>query len=166
MKITIPIIALLCLGGCAVVHHQQVRIVPSPEDMPARGEFVSPLPGARVLSDFGPRGARKHEFHEGIDLVKSKRGGDMVYAARTGVVEMAEWHTGYGRMVLLRHADGCSTRYAHLAKIYIKKGQKVETGEKIGTVGQSGRASAPHLHYEIITRTNCPIDPRPYLNIQ
>lgn len=158
----VVLVLFLCLGGCGTVPRRQVRDVPMPlaEDMPARREFVSPLPGARVISNFGKR---RHEFHQGIDLVKSRAGGDPVYAARAGVVEAAQRCIGYGRMVLIYHKDGCRTRYAHLAKMQVQAGQAVAAGEEIGTVGSTGRATTPHLHFEIITRSHCPIDPRPYL---
>ena len=151
--------AFLCLSGCAVTR-SQVRKVALPEDMPARVAFVSPLPGARIISNFGPR---DNQFHQGIDLKKSEHGGDPVLAARDGVIEVAKRYFGYGRMVVIRHKDGSSTRYAHLSKILVEEGHMVAIGEQIGTVGSSGNATTPHLHFEIITRSDCPIDPRPYI---
>ena len=97
----------LILSGCAVTR-SQVRKVALPEDMPAREAFINPLPGARVISNFGPRDG---QFHQGIDLKKSDHGGDPVLAAREGVVEAAKKNFGYGRMVAIRHRDGSSTRY-------------------------------------------------------
>ncbi|MCX5782427.1 MAG: M23 family metallopeptidase [Elusimicrobia bacterium] len=153
------LIAFLLFGACAGPQ-RFVRKAPAPEDMPKHGVFVNPLPGSHVISNFGPRG---REFHEGIDLKKSKKGGDFVIAARAGMVKFAKKQSGYGRMVLIRHKDGCYTRYAHLKKIFVEEGQTVAAGEKIGTVGSSGRATTPHLHFEIITRTGCPVNARPYL---
>jgi murein DD-endopeptidase MepM/ murein hydrolase activator NlpD len=158
------IVLLLCLSGCAVpIRRSREAPLPPVADMPAPGTFVPPLPGARVISSFG---MRHHEFHQGIDLKKSEAGGEPVLAARAGIVEAAERYFGYGRMVLIGHEDGCRTRYAHLRTILVRQGQKVASGEEIGTVGSTGRATTAHLHFEIITRSNCPIDPSPYLKDQ
>ncbi|MFH1259210.1 MAG: M23 family metallopeptidase [Elusimicrobiota bacterium] len=124
------------------------------------GSFIFPLPGGRLISNFGQRGRK---LHLGLDLKKSKKGGDSVLAARSGAVKLAQRQRGYGLMILLYHQDGCYTRYAHLRRIKVKVGQKVQAGKIIGTVGSSGRATTPHLHFEIITRTKRPIDPSPYL---
>ncbi len=101
-----------------------------------------------MLSPFGKRGRR---FHTGIDLQISRKGGEPVRAARDGIVTRAGVLSGYGRMVEVKHADGFVTRYAHLRKIEVKLKQKVLRGQTLGLVGQTGRASTPHLHYEVLT---------------
>jgi len=72
------------------------------------------------------------------------------FAGRTG---------GYGRMVVLEHGNGWETRYAHLHRIKVDKGDRVRRGRKLGTVGHSGKADGNHLHYEV-RRGGVPIDPR------
>jgi murein DD-endopeptidase MepM/ murein hydrolase activator NlpD len=127
---------------------------------PSKGVFRSPLPGAKVLSRFGRRG-RRH--HDGIDIRLSRRGGEPVLAAAAGRVAEAGSHRGYGRMVLIEHADGWYTRYAHLRAFDVKEGQWVEGGQKVGRVGRTGRASGPHLHFEVLTPRRRPVDPAPYI---
>lgn len=130
--------------------------------MPAEptGKFLIPLPGARVMS---PYGRRRFEFHTGIDLQLSLRGGEPVLASRAGRVVEVRRAGGYGRMVLLRHVDGFFTRYGHLRIADVRAGQSVEALQKIGRVGRSGRASGQHLHFEILTPDKRHLDPAPYL---
>lgn len=150
------------LFGCATAPHRHPwDRVPPPEEIPRCESFISPLPGCCVISNFGQR---NHRFHAGIDLKKSPKGGDSVLAARSGTVEMAQRFSGYGRMILLYHSDGSRTRYAHLKQIKVSVGQSVNVGDEIGTVGSSGRATTPHLHYEVLTQAKRPVNPRPYLH--
>jgi murein DD-endopeptidase MepM/ murein hydrolase activator NlpD len=72
-------------------------------------------------------------------------------------------HRGYGQQVLIEHADGWFTRYAHLRSFSVSPGQWVEAGTKVGIVGHSGRASGPHLHFEILTPARRPVNPAPYI---
>lgn len=122
--------------------------------------FRLPLEGARVLSPFGRRGRR---FHEGLDLRRSRGGGEPVLAAADGVVVEAGHRRGYGRQVLLRHANGWYTRYAHLRSFRARAGREVKQGEPLGAVGATGRASTPHLHFEVLTPSRRPVDPAPYV---
>lgn len=131
-----------------------------PENVKPSESFSHPLAGARVLSRFGKRGRR---FHTGVDLQLSRNGGEPVRASRGGVVMRAGTMSGYGRIVEIRHADGFSTRYAHLRKIDVKLKQKVVRGDIIGRVGKSGRASTPHLHFEILTPKFRFTDPMDFL---
>ncbi len=108
-------------------------------------------------------GRRRFEFHTGIDLQLSLRGGEPVLASRAGRVVEARKAGGYGRMILLRHMDGFYTRYSHLRAIGVRVGQEVDALQKIGRVGRSGRASGHHLHFEILTPDKRPVDPKPYL---
>ena len=100
------------------------------------------------------------EFHGGIDF----RGkvGDSVVATARGVVEKAKRASDYGNHIVIRHRKGYKTLYAHLSKIDVKRGQRIEAGEKIGEIGSTGRSSGPHLHYEII-RHGKRINPRKYI---
>ena len=113
---------------------------------------------AVVSSSYGaPRG---RSVHRGIDLsappgtpVRSTADGRVVFAGRSG---------SFGRLVVVDHGNGWETRYAHLKRIKTEKGKKVERGTLIGTVGKSGNASGPHLHYEIRLQDR-PVDPRPMM---
>ena len=72
-----------------------------------------------------------------------------VRAAADGVVAHAERFGGYGRLVVLDHGNGVQTYYAHLSRFNVRPGQEIRRGETVGAVGSSGRATAPHLHYEV-----------------
>ncbi len=108
-----------------------------------------------VSSGFGPRRPRKAgggagPFHYGLDIYTGAP--RPVYAAGDGVVEAARSLRGYGRMVLIRHNDRVKTRYAHLSAYErgLAPGDRVRRGQPIGRTGDSGNATAVHLHYEII----------------
>lgn len=103
-----------------------------------------PLPGAHVISPYGGRGGRSHS---GVDI-KTKPN-DKVLAAFDGVVTQSGPYFGYGNYIVIRHAFGFSTCYSHQSKNLVKAGQKVKAGEVIGLTGQTGRATTPHLHFEI-----------------
>ncbi|MBX3156884.1 MAG: M23 family metallopeptidase [Deltaproteobacteria bacterium] len=96
------------------------------------------------------------KFHSGADL----RGkyGTPVLAAGDGVVEIAGYQGGYGFVVYVDHGGGVTTRYAHLQKIHTKKGSIVTAGTKLGEVGATGRATGPHLHFEVRLEGR-PVDP-------
>ena len=83
-------------------------------------------------------------------------------APADGIVTFAAMEGGYGRMIQIDHGGGITTRYGHLSKFFVFAGQEVRRGEKIGAVGNTGRVTAPHLHYEV--RTNgTPMNPYRYL---
>lgn len=112
--------------------------------------IANPAPGHRITSGFGNRRdpiIGKSAFHAGIDL--SLKTGTAVYAAGSGRVIKAGRNGGYGNMVEIRHEGGLVTRYAHLSRIYVKKGEKVAAGTKIAASGSTGRSTGPHLHYEV-----------------
>lgn len=116
----------------------------------------------RISSRFGSRFhpiLKRKKFHEGLDLPKPW--GTPVYPSRTGRVIEAGWREGYGLTIAIRHADGATTHYGHLSKIYVKKRQKVVRGrDLIGRVGSSGLATGPHLHFEVRDKNGEPRDPR------
>ncbi len=87
------------------------------------------------------------KMHEGLDIAGPI--GTPVYATADGVVIKAEWHHGYGKLVEIDHGYGYHTRYGHLSQIYVHVGQKVRRGQKIGAMGNTGRSTGPHLHYEV-----------------
>lgn len=112
--------------------------------------FANPIPGAKISSNFG---YRKDPFngrsamHSGMDFKAPT--GTPVRATGDGVVASAGRKGGYGKTVEIRHKNGLITRYAHLSRINVKKGHKVNVGQMIGKVGSTGRSTGPHLHYEV-----------------
>lgn len=115
---------------------------------------IRPVDGGRVTDRFGRRKdpfVERVRHHSGIDL--SARYGTKVFAAASGVVEFTRvryrLNKGYGRVVIINHGYGYKTLYGHLSKIKVKPGQKVERWELIGLSGDTGRATGPHLHYEV-----------------
>jgi murein DD-endopeptidase MepM/ murein hydrolase activator NlpD len=112
--------------------------------------FVNPVEFSRVTSGFA---MRVHPIqntwtqHNGVDFAAP--GGTPVRAAGGGVVEFAGQKNGYGNVVELRHANQFSTLYAHLSRIDVQPGQRIEQGTNIGAVGATGWATGPHLHFEV-----------------
>ncbi|MBI3599116.1 MAG: M23 family metallopeptidase [Nitrospinae bacterium] len=122
-----------------------------------RGYFIWPLKG-KLTSGFGFRSKRKHD---GIDIAAPK--GTNIFAAADGKVIFSGWGpTGYGKLVIVKHSNKYVTVYAHNYKNFTENGQTVKKGEKIALVGDTGRATGPHLHFEL--RVNrIPVDPLPFL---
>ncbi len=112
-------------------------------DLSRIGKWSYPLPGAKVISPYG--GARKN--HTGTDL-KTKPG-DKVRAVFDGVVRFSGKYSAYGNMVVVRHANGLETCYAHNARNLVKAGDRVEAGDAIAIVGRTGRATTEHCHFEV-----------------
>lgn len=110
---------------------------------------------APVGDGFGPRGNR---FHAGIDLVAAQ--GTPVAVAAAGRVVFAGFAAGgWGNLVIVAHADGVKTMYAHLAIVTVHRQELVAAGAALGTVGAGGHASGPHLHFEVRLR-GAAVDPR------
>ena len=127
---------------------------------PERERFAVPLRAGRWESGFGPRWGR---MHLGVDIsvVSNAR----VRAAASGTVIATGWldrHSGYGNVVKIRHRPGLVTMYAHLASWGVRRGQRVERGQRIATAGCTGSCTGTHLHFEV-HRNGRPVDPRPYL---
>ena len=119
----------------------------------------------RVASSFGEREDPfngEGSFHSGIDIDAPI--GTPVRAAGDGDVAEAGTESGYGREILLDHGHGMETLYGHLSAIAVIPGQHVTRGQIIGYVGQSGRATGPHLHYEVRIH-NVPVNPHKYLRV-
>ena len=109
---------------------------------------------APIGDRFGPRGDR---FHAGIDVLAPR--GTAVRAAAPGRVVLAGYAPGgWGNLVVIAHADGLKTMYAHLSKVIVRRGQNVLTGTRVGLVGATGDASGPHLHFEVRLR-GAAVDP-------
>jgi len=131
-----------------------------------RGAFGKPLAvtGRLVMSDgFGARInpiTREPQHHTGSDLVAPY--GTPILAARAGVVTWAGVKGGYGKLVILRHANGYETYYGHTTEYFVKEGDEVIEGQVIARVGMSGDATAPHLHFEV-RYDGTPRNPQRYL---
>ena len=111
---------------------------------------LTPVNGARISSGFGMRihpvrGGRR--MHKGIDLAAPT--GTPVYATADGIVGLARWGRGYGLYIKIDHGAELETRYAHLSRLAVAAGDRVEKGEVIGYVGSTGWSTGPHLHYEV-----------------
>lgn len=122
-----------------------------------KGLLRTPVDGARITSGFGIRlhpllGYTK--MHKGVDFGVPT--GTPIMAAGDGTVEMAGFNGSYGNYVRIRHANGFGTAYAHMSRIGqgIYTGKHVAQGQVIGFVGATGRATGPHLHYEVLNGTN------------
>ncbi|HHU69835.1 MAG TPA: M23 family metallopeptidase, partial [Thermoanaerobacterales bacterium] len=118
--------------------------------------FMWPTQG-KISSYFGNR---KGGFHYGLDIACPY--GRTIQASESGKVEFVGWLKGYGRTVLINHGGGIKTRYAHASKITVNKGENVTRGQKIAEIGNSGKSTGPHLHFEIIIDGK-PRDPLNYL---
>ena len=125
---------------------------------PRSGKFIWPLRG-RVLSAFGAKGGGR--FNDGINI--AGKDGDSIKAAEAGIVAYAGNELrGYGNLLLVRHAGGWVSAYAHTQKILVAKGQTVRRGQTIAQVGRTGGVSTPQLHFEL-RRGPRAVDPLRYL---
>jgi murein DD-endopeptidase MepM/ murein hydrolase activator NlpD len=106
-----------------------------------------------IYSPFGPRHG---EHHDGLDLAAPE--GSPIVAAADGTVVYAGEQRGYGRIILVAHAGDLVTVYAHNRDNQVRAGDKVVRGQQLATVGRSGNASGPHLHFEVRAGTK-PRDP-------
>jgi murein DD-endopeptidase MepM/ murein hydrolase activator NlpD len=108
---------------------------------------------ARTASGYGMRIDpiyRTPRFHGGMDF--SAKMGTEIYATGNGVIVFAGWKQGYGNCIMIDHGFGYETLYGHLSSFKTRVGQKVTRGEVIGFVGNTGKSTGPHLHYEVIVR--------------
>tara|TARA_B100001013_G_scaffold306607_1_gene209809 strand:- start:34 stop:621 length:588 start_codon:yes stop_codon:yes gene_type:complete len=125
--------------------------------------ITSPMDNAWKTSAFGKRRdpiRRRWAMHHGLDMASHAR--SPIYATSPGRVTFVGWRGGYGKMVEIDHGLGVRTRYGHLRTIYVERGQEVRFREKIGMLGNTGRSTAAHLHYEILF-DNIPQDPEKFL---
>lgn len=114
-----------------------------------RAFLASPMEFSRITSGFAMRFHPIHNTwrqHNGVDYGAPT--GTAVRSVGDGTVEMAGWQNGFGNVVQIRHAGDRTTVYAHLSKVDVKKGQRIEQGQRLGAVGATGWATGPHLHFE------------------
>ncbi len=117
-----------------------------------KAPFATPITATNVrwTSSFGRRDdpfGRGTRMHEGTDIAGPYA--TPIYATAEGTVIQAGWSNGYGRLVKIQHAFGIETRFAHMSQIRVQVGQKVSRGDQIGDMGNSGRSTGTHLHYEV-----------------
>jgi murein DD-endopeptidase MepM/ murein hydrolase activator NlpD len=134
------------------VHRQLAKLVSSvPSDWPVDGRVSSGV-GLRASPLTGEK-----EFHSGLDIPGPV--GAPVRAPADGVVKLVDKNRASGRVLYLDHGDGIVTGYAHLSKVHVESGMAVRKGQRIADIGNSGRSTGPHLHYEVKVN-GIPIDPR------
>ncbi len=128
-----------------LAHNNQERITHIPAIQPIASEHMK-----QMASGYGYRRDPIYgtsRFHEGLDFASDS--GTPVYATADGRVTHAGWHSGYGNLVEIDHGYGYVTRYAHLSKYDVTEGQEVKRGDKIAEVGNTGKSTGSHLHYEV-----------------
>ncbi|MFY0691580.1 MAG: peptidoglycan DD-metalloendopeptidase family protein [Paracoccaceae bacterium] len=144
------------MNGLDKINMFRIAAEQMPLDMPVKSAY-------RFTSGYGYRNDPKsggRRMHKGADF--AGRTGTPILSAGDGVVTYAGWQSGYGRLIKIQHAFGFETRYAHLSKIDVKKGQRVSRGDRIGDMGASGRVTGTHLHYEIRNNGNA-VNPMTYI---
>jgi murein DD-endopeptidase MepM/ murein hydrolase activator NlpD len=132
----------------------------------ARERYLAAIPSiwptmGYVSSGFGYRSYPDSGFHPGLDIVNDY--GEPIVATASGVVVEAGWYAGYGYRVIIDHGNGLSTMYAHASRLLVEAGRTVKKGQEIAEIGESGFATGPHVHYQIMLWGR-PIDPTPYLS--
>lgn len=156
----------LKVGQRLIVPDRDPRSVPAPAERWTRSDprgrtgkndFSWPLDG-QLTSRYGFRGGA---HHDGLDIAAPP--GTRIHAAESGrVVHSGNGLSGYGNLIIVKHAGNYSSVYAHNRTNLVRVGEFVDKGEVIGEVGRTGRTSAPHLHFEI-RRDGKPLDPLEYL---
>lgn len=122
-----------------------------------------PLSGSRMTSSYGMRDhpvLRQRRRHNGVDLAAPT--GTPVYATADGIIGRADWFSSYGLYISIDHGADLETRYAHLSRLAVAAGDRVQKGDLIGYVGSTGRSTGPHLHYEVRV-DGVAVNPIPYM---
>lgn len=122
--------------------------------------FVYPFDGI-FSSDYG---YRKGRMHSGVDI-SARNGATEVKAAMDGVVRISKYFSGYGNVIVVRHANGLESVYAHNRTNLVQVGEQVRAGQQIAVVGATGRATGPHLHFEIRANGEC-VDPNLFVDVR
>jgi murein DD-endopeptidase MepM/ murein hydrolase activator NlpD len=136
------------------LEHQTARLSSTPSIAPARGWITSTF-GYRTSPFTGSR-----EFHKGLDIAGRTR--TPIVASADGDVVFAGDRKNLGNSVEIRHGYGLDTIYGHLEEVTVKVGDKVKRGQKVGLMGNTGRSTGPHLHYQV-ELNGTPVDPRNYV---
>jgi murein DD-endopeptidase MepM/ murein hydrolase activator NlpD len=138
------------------------------KDLSDKNEILQTTPSIRptrgwVSSNFGSRNSPfsgDPAQHKGLDIAADP--GTPIHAPASGVVTSATIDSGYGKVISVDHGHGIVTRFAHCSQMYVKAGQKVRRGDVIGAVGNTGRSTGPHLHYEVRLQ-GVPVNPERYI---
>jgi murein DD-endopeptidase MepM/ murein hydrolase activator NlpD len=133
---------------------RMIRLSSTPEIWPVKGWMTSA---------FGPRRhpvSRRIQFHEGMDIAAAW--GQPVYATGAGVIRLAAYKGGLGKTVIIDHGYGMMSYYGHNSKLFVQPGDKVQRGDQIASVGNTGHSTGPHVHYEIHV-DGIPVDPYNFL---
>ena len=138
------------LGQLDTLNLYRIAAQKLPFGFPVRGYF-------RSTSGFGPRLGRMHEGHDWAGAT-----GTPIHATADGVVVFAGRQSGYGNLIKIKHDFGFETRYAHLSRIRVKVGERVSLGDRIGDMGNTGRSTGTHLHYEVRV-SGKPMNPLKYI---
>jgi murein DD-endopeptidase MepM/ murein hydrolase activator NlpD len=144
------------LQGLDTLNVYRIAAFKVPLDLPVHTRY-------RLTSGFGGRNDPINgsaRMHEGQDMAGDY--GTSIYATADGTVTYAGWENGYGRLIKIRHIQGIETRYGHLSQIDVAVGQKISRGEKIGDMGNSGRSTGTHLHYEV-RLSGKPVNPMTFI---
>ncbi len=146
----------------ALDFEQLIKQLEQKRNLLAATPSIRPVNGW-ITSGFGGRVSPftgQHEFHSGIDI--SNAPGTKIIAPANGRVATAAEKVYIGNLVILDHGHGRSTKYGHLKEILVNPGQEVKRGDVIGLVGNTGRSTGPHLHYEVLIN-GTPVDPLKYI---
>ena len=138
-----------------LIQGEQVKSDATPSGRPILSGWLSSRYGTRIDPFSG-----KKAWHEGVDFA-GKAGSDIV-AVASGVVSWSGERYGYGKMVEVAHGDGVITRYAHNQENHVKEGDMVRRGDVVALMGNSGRSTGPHVHFEV-HKNGRPVDPASYL---
>ena len=160
-RLAVLLCGLLCCAALAALRACAQKAAPAGCSLQSRAvqeDAVFPLEGGWRLSSgygwredpFAENGGEEDSFHKGVDLACAE--GTPVLAAQDGVVIAAQRSASYGNWLRVVHANGAETLYAHLQYLYARPGQVVRAGQTLGTAGQTGRATGPHLHFEVLVR--------------
>ncbi|MGQ5521817.1 M23 family metallopeptidase [Chitinimonas sp. PSY-7] len=140
-----------------ILTQRKLNTFQAPANLPTLSGLRSSVFGWRIDPFNG-----RQTFHEGIDFVGDI--GTPIFAAAGGRVLRAEYHNEYGNIVELDHGNGITSRYAHTSRLLVKEGETVKTGDRVALLGNTGRSTGPHLHFEIRYK-GIPQNPLFFLNV-
>lgn len=146
------------------LNNKEKELIVFINNLEKRFEYLETIPNlwptkGRLTSKFGNRRdpfGRGTSFHEGIDIANSP--GIDIWAAARGKVTYSNYKSGHGRTIIIDHGNGYKTLYAHNSKLLVDVGDMVEKGQVIAKIGNTGRSTGPHLHFEV-HKNGMPIDP-------
>ena len=138
-----------------LIQGEQVKSDATPSGRPILSGWLSSRYGTRIDPFSG-----KKAWHEGVDF--AGKAGSNIVAVASGVVSWSGERYGYGKMVEVAHGDGVITRYAHNQENLVKVGDMVRRGDVVALMGNSGRSTGPHVHFEV-HKNGRPVDPASYL---